>query len=88
MIIDLRVGLPKIKFAIDDFVVTMKFSFATQQYNCWIEHNDQVIVQAKALTLGTDLLEDTQFSQKISTELCVWSRKYPIVGIDNWAGFG
>ena len=67
MIINLPTGISKLNFFLDDFEVTLKYSLTSNHYNAWVKVGDQTIVEAKGLTVGTDLLEDTHYNQKIST---------------------
>ena len=67
MIVDLPTGQPKLRFFLDEFEVVLIYSITTNQYNAWVSIDGKTIVEAKGLTVGTDLLEDTQYTQKINT---------------------
>ena len=67
MIIDLPTGQPKLRFTVDIFEVTLIYSLITGQYNAWVSAEGGSIVEGKGLTLNTDILEDTQYTQKIET---------------------
>ena len=67
MIVELPTGQPKLRFFLDEFEIFLIYSITTDQYNSWVSIDGKTIVEAKGLTVGTDLLEDTQYTQKITT---------------------
>lgn len=65
MIIDLPAGMPKLRFTIDIFDITLIYSMTSNQYNAWVQVDGITIVEAKGLTPDTDILADTQHTHRI-----------------------